>query len=173
MKEGISKEETAFYDLVGALERAGWQVGPETRDLNDQRMDAEISHKSLREDLMPVMLEATALSRRAGLSRVQQTLVNLRKSGTPSGVLGVVVNVGGKDRNIATGDLQWGLFHRDLLADGPRTFSAPVSELAYMMMRPLTFRAARPQVWIRLVSERRKPSLSASKIPTSDTSGRS
>ena len=36
-----------------------------------------------------------------------------------------------------------------------------------------TLRAARPMVWIRLRVERRKPSLSASRIDTSDTSGRS
>ena len=44
---------------------------------------------------------------------------------------------------------------------------------AYMMTRPSAFRAARPMVWIRLVSDRRKPSLSASRIATRLTSGRS
>ena len=43
---------------------------------------------------------------------------------------------------------------------------------AYMCTWPETLRAARPMVWIR-VPERRKPSLSASRIDTSDTSGRS
>jgi hypothetical protein len=38
---------------------------------------------------------------------------------------------------------------------------------------PDTLRAARPIVWISDVPERRKPSLSASRIATSDTSGRS
>ena len=42
-----------------------------------------------------------------------------------------------------------------------------------MMTRPSAFRAARPMVWMRLVSLRRKPSLSASRMATSDTSGRS
>ena len=37
---------------------------------------------------------------------------------------------------------------------------------AYMMTRPLTLRAARPMVWISDVSERRKPSLSASRMAT-------
>ena len=44
---------------------------------------------------------------------------------------------------------------------------------AYMMARPLTLRAARPIVWVRLRCERRKPSLSASRMATSETSGRS
>ncbi|MNI81582.1 hypothetical protein D3C73_1382120 [compost metagenome] len=43
----------------------------------------------------------------------------------------------------------------------------------YMMTLPSEFRAARPIVWISDRSERRKPSLSASSIVTSDTSGRS
>ena len=38
---------------------------------------------------------------------------------------------------------------------------------------PLRWRAARPAVWINEVSLRRKPSLSASRMHTSDTSGRS
>ena len=38
---------------------------------------------------------------------------------------------------------------------------------------PWMCRAARPAVWIRLVSLRRKPSLSASRMQTSDTSGKS
>ena len=42
-----------------------------------------------------------------------------------------------------------------------------------MIARPLTFRAARPTVWISEPAERRKPSLSASRIATSETSGRS
>ena len=44
---------------------------------------------------------------------------------------------------------------------------------AYMWTSPDTFRAARPMVWISDVPDRRKPSLSASRIATSDTSGRS
>ena len=44
---------------------------------------------------------------------------------------------------------------------------------AYMCTWPDTLRAARPIVWISDLSERRKPSLSASRIDTSDTSGRS
>jgi hypothetical protein len=44
---------------------------------------------------------------------------------------------------------------------------------AYMCTWPETLRAARPIVWIREVVERRKPSLSASRIATRDTSGRS
>ena len=42
-----------------------------------------------------------------------------------------------------------------------------------MSTRPLTLRAARPIVWMRAVCPRRKPSLSASRIATSETSGRS
>ncbi len=44
---------------------------------------------------------------------------------------------------------------------------------AYMCTWPDTFRAARPIVWMRLRSLRRNPALSASRIDTSDTSGRS
>ncbi len=44
---------------------------------------------------------------------------------------------------------------------------------AYMCTWPDTLRAARPMVWMSDVPERRKPSLSASRIDTSDTSGRS
>ena len=50
---------------------------------------------------------------------------------------------------------------------------AAVSLSAYMRTVPSTLRAARPIVWISEVSPRRKPSLSASRIATSDTSGRS
>ena len=50
---------------------------------------------------------------------------------------------------------------------------AAVSLSAYIRTLPSTFRAARPIVWISDVSPRRKPSLSASRIATSDTSGRS
>ena len=48
-----------------------------------------------------------------------------------------------------------------------------VMESAYMCTWPDTLRAARPMVWMRLFALRRKPSLSASRIATSDTSGRS
>ena len=44
---------------------------------------------------------------------------------------------------------------------------------AYITTWPSTFRAARPMVWMSAVSERRKPSLSASRMATNDTSGRS
>ena len=44
---------------------------------------------------------------------------------------------------------------------------------AYMWTSPETLRAARPMVWISDRPLRRKPSLSASRIATSDTSGRS
>ena len=50
---------------------------------------------------------------------------------------------------------------------------ASVSLSAYMRTLPSMLRAARPIVWISDVSPRRKPSLSASRIPTSETSGRS
>ncbi len=50
---------------------------------------------------------------------------------------------------------------------------ASVCLSAYISTLPLTFRAARPIVWMRLVRPRRNPSLSASRIATSDTSGRS
>ena len=48
-----------------------------------------------------------------------------------------------------------------------------VTVSAYIMTLPSAFRAARPMVWIRLVSLRRKPSLSASRMATRLTSGRS
>ena len=44
---------------------------------------------------------------------------------------------------------------------------------AYMITCPSEFLAARPIVWIREVSERRKPSLSASRIATRVISGMS
>ena len=44
---------------------------------------------------------------------------------------------------------------------------------AYKTTSAFTFRAERPIVWIRLVWLRRKPSLSASRIATSETSGKS
>ena len=44
---------------------------------------------------------------------------------------------------------------------------------AYMITWPSTLRAARPMVWTSEVSERRKPSLSASRMATRVTSGRS
>ena len=44
---------------------------------------------------------------------------------------------------------------------------------AYMMTLLLIFLAARPAVWVSDFSERRNPSLSASRIATNDTSGRS
>ena len=47
----------------------------------------------------------------------------------------------------------------------------PVMRSAYRITRPSTLRAARPMVWIKDVSLRRKPSLSASKIATSPHSG--
>ena len=52
-------------------------------------------------------------------------------------------------------------------------FIESVTRSAYMITRPFTLRAARPIVWINAVSERRKPSLSASKIATRETSGKS
>ena len=48
-----------------------------------------------------------------------------------------------------------------------------VMRSAYKITLPLTLRAARPMVWISERSERKKPSLSASKIQTNDTSGKS
>jgi hypothetical protein len=53
------------------------------------------------------------------------------------------------------------------------SFMESVMVSAYRCTSPDTLRAARPMVWIRLRVERRKPSLSASRIATSDTSGRS
>ncbi len=50
---------------------------------------------------------------------------------------------------------------------------ASVCLSAYMSTLPLMLRAARPIVWMSDVRPRRKPSLSASRIATSDTSGRS
>ena len=50
---------------------------------------------------------------------------------------------------------------------------ASVSLSAYMTTLPSMFRAARPIVWISEVAPRRKPSLSASRMPISETSGRS
>ena len=44
---------------------------------------------------------------------------------------------------------------------------------AYITTCPSTLRAARPIVWISDVSLRRNPSLSASRIATNETSGRS
>ena len=49
----------------------------------------------------------------------------------------------------------------------------PVLTSAYMMTVPCTLRAARPDVWMSAPAERRNPSLSASRMATSDTSGRS
>jgi cytochrome c oxidase subunit 1 len=43
----------------------------------------------------------------------------------------------------------------------------------YIMILPEIFRAALPQVWMRERAERRNPSLSASRMATSETSGRS
>ncbi len=56
---------------------------------------------------------------------------------------------------------------------GDRGSIAAVCLSAYMSTLPSTLRAARPIVWISDVAPRRKPSLSASRIATSDTSGRS
>ncbi len=44
---------------------------------------------------------------------------------------------------------------------------------AYIMARPCRFRAARPTVCVRERSVRRNPSLSASRMATSETSGMS
>jgi len=49
----------------------------------------------------------------------------------------------------------------------------PVSASAYKMTLPATLRADRPKVWISDLADRRNPSLSASRMATSDTSGRS
>ena len=49
----------------------------------------------------------------------------------------------------------------------------PVILSAYKTTLPFTLRAARPMVCTKEVSERKNPSLSASKMATSDTSGKS
>src|SRR6266404_3098357 len=49
----------------------------------------------------------------------------------------------------------------------------PVRVSAYRMVRPDMWRAQRPIVWISEVALRKYPSLSASRIATRDTSGRS
>ena len=54
-----------------------------------------------------------------------------------------------------------------------RVPSTPVIRSAYMITRPSELRAARPMVWISEVSDRRKPSLSASRMATSPHSGMS
>ena len=48
-----------------------------------------------------------------------------------------------------------------------------VTVSAYMITSPPMFRAARPIIWISDHADRRNPSLSASRIATSVTSGRS
>ena len=48
-----------------------------------------------------------------------------------------------------------------------------VTVSAYMITSPPMFRAARPIIWMSDQAERRKPSLSASRIATRVTSGRS
>jgi hypothetical protein len=50
---------------------------------------------------------------------------------------------------------------------------ASVVSSAYSTTSPLTFRAARPIVWTSVVSDLRKPSWSASRMATRDTSGMS
>ena len=52
-------------------------------------------------------------------------------------------------------------------------FMESVTRSAYMITVPFTWRAARPVVWMSETAERRNPSLSASRMATSDTSGRS
>ena len=54
-----------------------------------------------------------------------------------------------------------------------RRGSSRCSVSAYMITCPATFRAARPLVWMSERSERRNPSLSASRIATRETSGMS
>src|SRR5487761_760133 len=49
-------------------------------------------------------------------------------------------------------------------------FIERVMTSAYMMTLPSRWRAARPMTWISDPSERRKPSLSAARIATSETS---
>ena len=61
---------------------------------------------------------------------------------------------------------------RRIVSDMARRIELVIAS-AYMITWPSTLRAARPMVWISDVSLRRKPSLSASRMATSDTSGRS
>src|ERR671930_418868 len=61
--------------------------------------------------------------------------------------------------------------HPDRHRIGP--LIASVSLSAYISTLPFVFRAARPIVWTSAVLPRRKPSLSASSMATSETSGRS
>ena len=63
-------------------------------------------------------------------------------------------------------------WRRRLVSEMARCIES-VTVSAYMITWPSTLRAARPIVWISEVSLRRKPSLSASRMATSDTSGRS
>ena len=63
-------------------------------------------------------------------------------------------------------------FRRRFVSEMARRIES-VTWSAYMTTWPSTLRAARPIVWISDVSERRKPSLSASRIATSETSGMS
>ena len=53
------------------------------------------------------------------------------------------------------------------------SFMAGLILSAYIMTLPSAFLAARPMVWISDVAERRKPILSASRMATRETSGRS
>ena len=77
-----------------------------------------------------------------------------------------------------TGVMPWSSLYVVCLAR--RRFVSPIATSiaavilsAYMMTVPSMLRAARPMVWMRLVWPRRKPSLSASRMATSVTSGRS
>ena len=53
------------------------------------------------------------------------------------------------------------------------SFIASLIRSAYITTLPLALRAARPTICTRLVVERKKPILSASRMPINDTSGRS
>lgn len=130
MAEEISRERTAFRALLEAFVQAGWKLHEEVLDTRNRPIDALISHKSLPNHLMPIIVEVKILSSNSETRRAERQLLNLLESQSLSGFLGLVLTIGRTPlENIATDILKWKLYHRDFLQDGPTHFAAKVPHL--------------------------------------------
>lgn len=131
MEEERRSKALPIDALDEALKEAGWDWHEQTNDNAARRFEMVMSHQSLPKEVMRVLFEASAGPSQKGSPRIEQKLLHQSAAASIDCVLGLEVKIWGLDTmSVASGNLQWSLYHRDLLPAGPTRFSAPVSELA-------------------------------------------
>jgi fructose-bisphosphate aldolase class I len=134
-----------------------------------RRADVELEGMILKPNMV---IPGKKSGAKAAADAIAAATVRCFRRHVPAAVPGIVFLSGGQSELEATANLS----AMNALGKHPWELSfsyESVTWSAYMITWPSMWRAARPIVWMSDVSDRRKPSLSASRIATSDTSGKS